>query len=274
MKLTGVDLDASGSVAPISLAFRDPTSTNPYIVKSIVGLDADTIIPKSYGGSAGAYNNMVLKDRIVVLKMGLNPNYSTNETYSDLRDALYRLISAGRFSSLQIRFVNGVSNIAALNGFVIKAETAQFEENQEFQLTVKCSDGMLRSQGEVTVDDIEDFEDIVVDDDVSTAPHGLGMTILIGGAMDSLIISDADGSEFEITPIGGFVTDDQVYVVSEHTGKQVYMLRALATIELGDVVQPWSIWPIIFPGENTFAISNPLDISAVDISYHQAWWGV
>ena len=51
MRITSVDLYSSTGVLIATLSFRDPASTNPYIAKSIGGLDADEIVARFYGVS-------------------------------------------------------------------------------------------------------------------------------------------------------------------------------------------------------------------------------
>jgi hypothetical protein len=51
MKITNIDLLSSDDTLVANFSFRDPGTINPYIVKEIVGLDADEIVPKFYGVS-------------------------------------------------------------------------------------------------------------------------------------------------------------------------------------------------------------------------------
>ncbi len=105
MRLTSVNIYAPNSNNVINLSFRNPMSQNPYIAKSIVGLDADEITPNFYGISDLSnkkYYNLSLKKRDVVIQIGLNPNFSLGKSYSDLRDDLYKLISSARTGSYSV----------------------------------------------------------------------------------------------------------------------------------------------------------------------------
>ncbi len=89
MKITNIDLLSSAGINMAHFSFRDPGATNPYIVKEIIGLDADAIIPKFYGlsqTSSSKYYSLSLEGREIVLSIALNPRFNLGETYSGLRD--------------------------------------------------------------------------------------------------------------------------------------------------------------------------------------------
>ncbi len=89
MRVTSVDIYASNSNNFISLSYRDPTSQNPFQVKSILGLDAEEITPKFYragGGAQGKYYDLTLSKRDIVVQIALNPTFALGKSYSELRD--------------------------------------------------------------------------------------------------------------------------------------------------------------------------------------------
>ncbi len=89
MRVTNINIKAPNSNNVVNLSFRDPTSQNPYVAKTIVGLDADEITPKFYGISDLSnekYYDLSLKNRDVIMKIGLNPNVTLGKSYSELRD--------------------------------------------------------------------------------------------------------------------------------------------------------------------------------------------
>src|SRR5690349_10437174 len=119
MKLTSIEIHPENSSDVAILSFRDPNTINPYNVKGITGLDADEIVPRSYGGSGSfKFYNLSLLNREIVFKVGLNPRFSDHKSYSDLRDNLYRMISSSRTGKIQIQFKRGTDVIAVISGFV------------------------------------------------------------------------------------------------------------------------------------------------------------
>ncbi len=100
---SSVELHPANSSDVCVLSFRDPTHANPYNVKEIIGLDADEIVPRFYGGSGNSkFYNLLLEKREIVIRVELNPKFGEFETFSDLRDKLYRLIASSRTGIIQI----------------------------------------------------------------------------------------------------------------------------------------------------------------------------
>lgn len=275
MRVTSVELHPEGSSDICVLSFRDPRRLNPYNVKAIIGLDANEIIPRYYGGSGNTkFYNLALEKRELVVRVELNPNFKLNESYSSLRDAVYRMISSSRTGVIQVQFKDGETVVAAISGFVSKMEAPHFNKTQEVQLTIQCSDPLLRAPIPVAVDITGlDPATTVIEDVFSTAPHGFEFDVTFVAAATEFTIGDA-GWEFKVSPTGGFQVGDILHLSSEHNAKQVYLTRSAVVTHLADKVTPGSIWPVLFPGENTFALSTPTDLSWTAISHRPAYWGV
>lgn len=117
----------------------------------------------------------------------------------------------------------------------------------------------------------------IIDDVKSTAPHGFYFELKMLSDISLLTISDSndDSWQFAIVPNGtGFLKDDVLIFSSEHNNKFLYIERGLDTIYLADAIFPGSIWPIMFPGINTFALSTPNSVEWIAISYYPTYWGV
>lgn len=277
MKLTSVEIHPDGSSQVAVLSFRDPKAQNPYNVKGITGLDAEEIVPRAYGSSGAVkFYNLALAKRTIVIRIGLNPDFSTG-TYSDLRDALYKMIASSRTGKVQIQFKNDTVAVAAVSGSVAKVEAPQFEKTQEVHITVNCDDPMLKAV-DPTVVPIAGLDPAltVITDDVSTAPHGLTFDVTYTAPTASIQITDPDDPTwvFEVIPGGGFLVGDVLHFSSEFNNKALHLIRGAATVYLADVISPGSVWPIIFPGVNNIALSNAANLGWTDISYYQTYWGV
>lgn len=267
MKITSVELHPAGSASVAILSFRNPSRTNPYNVKAIAGLDAEEIAPRSH----------VLEKRDIIIRISLNPVASETETYSSLRDELYKLIASSRTGILQVQFKNVDTVIAAISGFITKIETTIFEKEPEVQITVSCSDSMLRAI-DPTIVDVEELTPAltIVTDNLSTAPHGFIFEAEFLAPMGTFTVSDPDDDSwaFVVTPSIGFLLGDVLHFSSEHNNKYLYIQRLLSTIYLGDAIVPGSTWPIIFPGANQFAIVGGTDLRWVSMEYRPTYWGV
>lgn len=278
MKLTSVEIHPSNSSDIAILSFRDPNSVNPYNVKAITGLDLDAIVPRHYGSSGvSSFYELTMQSRQIVLQVNLNPDYSNNLSYSDLRDAFYKMIASSRSGLIQLQFINKDDRVAAISGFVQKLETTMFEKTQGINVTIQCSDPRLLALVPDTVN-VTGFDpaNLVISDNKSTAPHGVALSLGIIEAIPSITISDPsdDTWAFSVVPSTGFLPDDIFELSSEYNNKIALLTRSGDTIQLADVIVPGSIWPIIFPGDNLFSFTYDPYVELISISYYPTYWGV
>lgn len=277
MRLTSVEIHPANSSNFAVLSFQDFRRQNPYNVKTIIGLDADEITSRYYGGSASKFYNLSLLKRDIVIRIELNPRFALNESYSDLRDSMYKMIASSRSGILDIHFKNGVNTIAKLSGFVKKFEAPHFTQTPELQLTIECKDPLLKAPTRTTVD-VTGLDPALttIQDNLSTAPHGFMFEVSFLGALATFSIADPNDASwvFEVSPAGGFLIGDILHFSSEQGEKFIYIERGLDTIYLADVITSGSVWPILFPGDNVFAIENPASVQWDAISYCATYWGV
>jgi len=276
MKITSVELHPDNSTDVAVFSFRDPQRLNPYNVKGIDGLDADAIIPRYYRGSGGSsLYNFTLEKRQVVIQVQLNPNFANNQSYSDLRDALYKKIASSRTGSVQLQFKNGANVVAVLPGFIAKFESSHFDKTPTVQITINCDEPMLKSPTRVSPT-FGPLSDWTIRDDLSTAPHGFIFDLILNYA-DSLIeITDpGDASwHFEINPNGGFLVNDHLYFSSETNNKYLYIVRAGNTINLIDAIFPGSVWPVMFPGATRLGFSGYSHLTLQTFAWYTTYWGL
>lgn len=284
MRVTNVEMQSPTLEEPIDFSLSSNDQKARYKVRTIVGLDAEGIIPKFYGwganGDAGSrYYSFSMKDREIVMRVALNPQYRLNEMHSDIRDELYRAISSTRTGKIALYFKAGATTVSRIYGLITKFEVGYFERVPEVQLTVQCDDPMFRGVNPIVYEpsDLATANPVVIGDPISTAPHGFEMQITFDHTTPSLTIQDEASSPnwmFTVTPSGGFLVGDVLHFSSEYSNKQLYLVRGASTIELIDKISPSSMWPIIFPGINTFYF---LDIAKFDwnyLNFYASYWGV
>lgn len=287
MKLTSVEIHPDNSSEFANLSFRDPSRSNPYNVKTIIGLDADEIVPRYYGTSVNPkFYDLSLMKREIVLRIELNPRFSENETFSDLRDYLYKMISSSRTGKIQLRFLNDADVMAAISGFISRFEAAHFEKIQEVQIRVQCDEPMLRAPTLTTVGVTgSNPARTTITDDKSNAPHGFKFDMAITANLYSIRITDPNDSSwsFEIVPVS-FLNGDVLHFSNVYNDKYLYLTRGATTIYLAEKLTSSSVWPYIFPGNNTFTFMHKATVAASyinatslvwsAISYYPTYWGV
>jgi hypothetical protein len=280
MKLTSIELHPDGSSEFLAFSFRDPHGENPYNVKDIKGLDADDIVPQYIGSSAGSASyNLIQTSRTIVIKMGLNPDFSDGTSYSDLRDDVYKMIAYSRTGKIKLHFKEYNLSVATISGHISKYESERFEKEQQVQLTIKCDTTMLTSPKPVLVEILEKqypTSNTIIRDNLSTSPHGFTFEadVSAGEGIPWLAITDPnDIWYFWIAPNGGFHTDDRIYFSNEEE-KYLYITRAGNRIYLADAIVQGSTWPRLFPGENHLVWKDAIYVDWVSFSYHPTYWGV
>jgi len=282
MKLTSVEIHAPNFSTIITLSFRDPMRQDQYNVKSIVGLDADEIISKYYAMSSDSktkFNTLVIAKREVVFSVALNPAFDQNQSYSDLRDTLYKMISSSRSGQIQLWFKNGDVTIAILYGFITKFETPQTEQVPDVKLTIKCDEPFLIAPDPVNIPvggiSLSGF---TIQDDQSTATHGFKFQIHFTASVSGPItITDPYDSSwfFTINPPLVFLSGDVLTFSSEYNNRYLIDTRASGTVShMADSIVTGSSWPIIFPGTNNFRFSQTANMVLDSLSHSYHYWGV
>ena len=75
MKLTNVGLYSNGTEIA-NFSFKDPGSINPYLARTISGLDVSEVVPKFYGystsGAPKNQYNMAQGERVITIRIQLN----------------------------------------------------------------------------------------------------------------------------------------------------------------------------------------------------------
>lgn len=286
MRVTSIDIYAFHSRTRtfknkiLTLSFKDYQSQKPYIAKEIFGLDAEEIISKYNNSSmwGDKLYNLSMKKRDITLQILLNPNPSLGKTYGMLRDELYKLIASSRIGEIQLRFNDGLTTVAAISGFVTKLESPKFTKSPEAHLTITCNDPMLKALTETHVDVTHlDGWNTIITDDNSTSPHGFKFGVIFISNRHNFIIEDHAFPTWTFTidltgsPFGQFVAGDVVWISSEPNNRSAVLLRSTTSGLLTDRITPESVWPILFPGENSFRIYNS---KWNFITYTETFWGI
>ncbi len=280
MKVTSVSLHANEEEA-IRFDLRNVSTQSPYKVRAMVGLDADELIPKFYafGLNGKKFYDFGLKPRDVVIRIALNPRYKIDESVSFIRDRLYRAISATRTGLLELQFHAGASTPAHVYGFFTKFEVPYFNKTPEVQITLRCTDPMLRGINPIIMEaaDLPSSGIVIVPDSTSTAPHGFHMSITFTASETEFVVQDRETDPewiFRVVPPTAFLAGDVLHFSSEFTNKFLYRVRTGVTTHLMNAVEPTSVWPVVFPGPNELWFNEIASFDWNFIQFDTAFWGV
>lgn len=277
MKITSIHLVPANGLDPCVLSFKDPRRLNPYNVKNADGLDADEIVSKYYGGGTQKYYALSVIKREPVLQIGLNPRFGQGESYSGLRDDLARMIASTRTGSIQICFFNDTIQVACLTARVAKFESDLFDKDPYITITFTCDDGTLRAPEE-TILPAPSYNPglTVITDANSTAPHGLKFSLLVNALSTGLVLRDPDDDTwaFQLSETLVLFPDDVLHFSSEPNNRYVYVVHGIQTYHVADSIIAGSMWPVVFPGQNKFALDNPGNFDWLTMSYFDTYWGI
>lgn len=297
MKITSIEL--SNTQDTITINLNNPGSTDPYLINQIVGLDADEIVSRFYSRGLAQPTNeyyglydLVLPKREVTISVMMNPRYTLGDSYSKLRDMMYKMISGGRYGLLNLTFKDGLTSVAKLQGFVTKLETPQFSSVQELNITIICRDPILRGVTEVSIapSTLNAINDIAtINDPLSTCWHGIRYGVQFISETDTYRIWNVlEGWEFYIYYSYGFKVNDRLRISTEHNNKYVTLnyyptdpnygaivsAAGIPLTSIADKVEPLTTgWPLMFPGNTTFNF-NAASYNWFSFYYTPAYWGV
>ena len=282
MRITAVEMYSARFEESVNFSLRDRDSSAQYMVRTILGLDAEEITPKFYGWGSNTglkFYDFGLKPRDIVIRVILNPNIKLDESPADIRDELYRAISSDRTGRVVLHFKSGGTVISRIFGFIVKFEVPYFVQLPEVQLTIRCDDPMFRAINPVvfTATELGTTNPIRIPDSLSTSPHGFSFQVTFKAAASSFTIQDLATNpewKFKVTPAAPFASGDVLCFSSDYSNKYLYMVRGGTTTHLMDRIEPTSIWPILFPGANELHFIDIASFNWNKVEYYAAYWGV
>lgn len=253
---------------------------NGYVLISATGLGPPDLIAIVEGFDSTGIPIMghAAQKRDIVLKIGLDPGLG--QSYGQLRDALYRMISRSVLFSLMDESLI----LAQTTGYIRQVEPVHFSNAPEIQITIECNDGDFSAPFPVdiplatlnTLHPVINYED-------GTAPTGLQLQFTVTANTASFTISHH--SEFWHADPGdvnniflltyAFLTGDVITISTQPKEKTITRLRAGVTLDLAGYINAGAVWPKLYSGVNafdwTFASSWMTWTSA---NYIPKYWGV
>ena len=288
MNLTAIHLystldDGTTSVKHAELNLKNVSVSDSYIIKGVSGLDSDEITHNYYANNTGStsnYYNATSKTRVVVMLIKLNPQYAKSETVESLRINLQKMIAFTRNSLIELRFMNSTTHVATLKGHITKFESALFTSEPEVQITFECEEPLLLSPTYTTVTIGTARENTKTwTDNVSTSPHGFKMELSIPSNIISMTIQGVSGANYANFDFG-FINNNAggvLYFSSEKNNRYLYIITSGTTEDLVARIDPFSVWPLMYPGQTSITIDTDLATETFlyqSISYKTAFWGL
>jgi hypothetical protein len=267
--LTSITIDADPN---IEIPIIGSTIGDKYIVKSIDGLGPPdmNVVLGDLAGNGSVYQNRRAPSRNPVITMGLNPNYSQNETVDDLRDALYLacLEPGGSTPIMTIVLHDDKKPDRTVSGYVESLEPAVFAKDPEVQVSILCPDPFLKGAVASVTPSVADTIDV---SSLGTAPCGFFMDVTFTADTNGFQIKRGDDVLLNLDY--AFLSGDQLQINTIPGLRLLRRSRAGVWLNIIDSAQDLEEWPMFKPVSDGLTLSTSA-LTWNELTYTPQWWGV
>jgi len=259
--LTVVDLPVEGA-----------TPSDKYILKGVDGLgppDLDVALADTLDGDA-VFQGRRAQGREIVALVGLNPDYGSSESASDLRANLYGMITPGYGEAITVQFMNMDDIVAETTGYVKRLEINPFSQDPEVQMTIPCTERHLVAPNEIFLEPADKLQPAILN--TGTAPAGFHMELLFTTSLASWVLSSQMG-DAQMNIIYAFVAGDRLEIDTRPGHRGIWVTRSGVRKNIIWALSADSIWFMLHGGNNVFnASSNAYNWG--DVWFQPRYWGI
>lgn len=249
-----------------------------YVLKAASGLgppDSDILLAGKVGNGA-LYKGRRVPDRNIVLRIGMNPDYSLSDPVGSLRDKLYNLLESSAGGLITINLIDSVRQTLTIQGAVEKFEVPVSNKEIEVQISFLCPDPFFTTTADVTESPGVSTYNVTY---LGTAPVGFLMTIGPNGNQTGNWLRVTKSQTGEYIELDGTTTTNYYYRIDTREGQRIIRLStggvsgtynvAMNRLDLG------YSWFKLTPGLNTFVLTTMTGSPLVNsITYRPSYWGI
>jgi len=277
MRFTKIVLSAA--TFEINLNKDEASPSDPYILRGADGLGpSQASLSIAYGELK--YHEEANKEPVFLI--GLNPDYSSDQTASDLRDELYGLISRAARREVFIQFFNGSEMICFTKAFVRNIEIVPFDRDPRVQVALATTRSYF--QAPLPLDTGQNISASVRRmTNIGTDISGFTAQVQFPSAATSFKLTDMSTNEiFQIDyaflsgDILSFSTQegDRYITITRNTGGQTPTVIPIPKAMSAD-----SSWLTLKQGYNTFVFittqaNTPVYVTWLENTYLPKYLGV
>lgn len=267
------DLNLNYTDGPNGYTLKEETGLGPPDFKAVViGFD-NTGIP---------IKDSIPDKRLISLKIALVPQHG--QTYGSLRDALYKLI--GR--SVYVKLMDGADVICQTTGYIQKIDPFHMTNRPELIVIIECEDGVFSGPDAVSIPTASFTGQTVpifnyMD---GTAPAGFELSFQNTTGVSKTGFSITGHSEFWHAGSGDVnntfqivypIDNLDIITINTHPKVRSIMMHDNSTgfdIDLSGYLNAGAVWPVFYPGVNTFTWDLNWVTTWVLARYIPRYWGV
>lgn len=216
--------------------------------------------------------------RNIVLTIRPNPDWAT-WTIDSLRKLIYLYFLPK--SSVQLVFEDDTNPPVTIFGYVESCEDDKFSNDVQFQVSILCPDPYFSSLNPIVITGTTE-NSYAVQDTITyngDVPTGIKVEVdnVVGEAETATIQIQTVDPSISIFEVAALVNADQYFVMSSVAGNKYVDTVRITTgivISLLSKFQAGSVWPILVPGDNPFAVVSDVGNHNWTLTYYERFGGL
>lgn len=263
--LTNVDLPIFGG-----------SLSEPYQISAADGLgppELDVLLAETHA-PGGIFINRRAQGRQIVIRCGLNPDHTTGETISDLRYALYGLLSPGvnpGNQSIKVILLRDNLPQVETSGYVQRIEIVPFNKEPEVQITITCLGPYLNAPEITEVTSIPETASWTIDNP-GLAPTGIAFEVEFTRAESAFTIEVLNANIMRF--YGDFVAGDRLTVDTSEASRFVGLWSGGGYTKYMELLAADSTWLTLHGGVHTIQTSDPTGFNWNYFRFRTRHWGI
>lgn len=268
MKFTKIQLRGLNVV---DLPLTNVSPFDPYILKDAQGLgppDINLFLERTMDLD-GYYKGRQTRYREPTLTIGLNPNYIENRTVSDLRQALYGLLSPTFSDKIELGIFDESTERMVTQGYIKNMEGPFFTESPEIKLTLLCETPYFEAP---SIMHVETPAGLTLSfNNEGNAETGLFFEIRFTDAVSMFSIVDTRGNSMVLN--NDFKNQDLLLIGTNPGNRFITVTDIFETRTIIHALSMDSKWVLLYGGPNTLTF-NTNKFVWNDLYYKPKYWGI
>lgn len=252
------------------------TIANQFIVKNIDGLGPPpiTVNMGALAGNGSIYQGRNMPNRNPVLTIGLNPDFSSDQTVAELRDVIYQALLEPAWNSPEVTIIlhDDTKPDRTFSGYVESMDINQFSKSPDLVISILCPAWAL--SGTVTLNGAWDATHGLTTTNPGTAAAGFDLVVVNGSpSMTGFNITKVPDEIKVFSCSETFYSGDALHINSVPGSRKVEVYRAGVWHNIIDSMDGNVGWPSFAPGANTLSLDWG-NMALNSCTYTSQWWGV
>jgi hypothetical protein len=259
----------------VELPIFGASANEPFLVSTADGLgppELNVLLAETHS-SGGMFVARRAQGREIVIRCGLNPDYTAGQTISDLRYILYGLLSPGvdgNNQSIDLTLTNDNVPQVTTTGYVKRIEIVPFNKEPQVQITISCLSPYWRNS-DITNHTVPDSNTWTIDNP-GLAPTGIEFQVQFGSAQSSFTIEVLGGAAMRF--YSSFQSGDQLTVNTNEGSRFVGLYRSGQYIKYMELMSSNSTWLTLYGGVHTIETSDHTAFSWDYFRFYTRHWGI